>query len=108
VRVTLTTDGAWVKLSVRDQGPGIPPEEQTELFGLFHKTSVLPTAGERSTGLGLAIARKGVEAHRGHILLDSVVGEGSCFTFPTGRPRFDPTSDSGRDRPRSRAYVSVP
>ena len=59
---------------------GIPPEEQDRLFGMFRRTSVRPTGGESSTGLGLAIAKKVVDAHSGRIFLESVVGSGSTFT----------------------------
>ncbi len=53
--------------SVRDQGPGIPADERDKLFKDFGRLSVKPTGGEKSTGLGLAICRKIVEAHRGTI-----------------------------------------
>jgi signal transduction histidine kinase len=54
-------------LAVRDQGPGIPDNERHKLFQDFGQLSVKPTAGEKSTGLGLAICRKIVEAHHGTI-----------------------------------------
>ena len=80
VRVGLQADDISVGIAVRDQGPGIPTDEQDQLFGMFHKTSVQPTAGETSTGLGLAIAKKVVVAHGGRIELQSAVGNGSTFT----------------------------
>lgn len=80
VRVKLKCNGVSANIAVRDQGPGIPPEERDNLFGMFHKTSVQPTAGETSTGLGLAIAKKVVEAHGGKIVLESAVGSGSTFS----------------------------
>ena len=51
--------------SVRDQGPGIPEGERDRLFKDFGRLSSQPTAGEKSTGLGLAICRKIVERHGG-------------------------------------------
>jgi len=73
-------------IAVEDQGPGIPLEEQAEIFGAFEQASTRPTAGERSIGLGLAISRRVVEAHGGSIRLDSEVGRGSTFTIelPSG------------------------
>ncbi|HEY6951838.1 MAG TPA: GAF domain-containing sensor histidine kinase [Bacteroidota bacterium] len=68
-------------ISVIDQGQGIPKGETEKLFRDFSRTSVRPTAGEKSTGLGLAIARRMVEAHGGKIWVDSTVGLGSTFTF---------------------------
>jgi signal transduction histidine kinase len=70
-----------VLVEVRDQGQGIPAGEIGTLFGLHHKTSVLPTGGEQSSGLGLAIARQIVEAHGGKVGVESEVGQGSNFHF---------------------------
>ncbi len=70
-----------VAISVADQGPGIPREEISKLFHFFGRTSVIPTAGEKSTGLGLAIAKRMVEAHGGKIEVESQPGQGSTFTF---------------------------
>ncbi len=70
-----------IETSVIDQGLGIAEDETPMLFKPFQKTSNLPTAGEKSTGLGLAICKKIVEEHDGEITVDSVKGEGSEFTF---------------------------
>lgn len=79
LRARLSGDTAEV--SVVDEGPGIPPAERCKIFTDFGRTSVRPTGGERSTGLGLAIARRLVEAHGGRIWLDSEEGRGSTFSF---------------------------
>jgi signal transduction histidine kinase len=68
-------------VEVRDQGKGIPAKEIGRLFHLYQKTSVRPTGGEQSTGLGLAIARQIVEAHGGKVGVESKVGRGSTFHF---------------------------
>jgi hypothetical protein len=68
-----------VEISVEDQGQGIPEDEIGRIFMDFGKTSVKPTAGEKSTGLGLAISRRNVEAHGGSIRVESLVGKGSTF-----------------------------
>jgi signal transduction histidine kinase len=70
-----------VVISVQDQGQGIPAQEVDNLFADFGKTSVRPTAGEKSTGLGLAIVKRIVELHGGRIWVESKVGVGSVFTF---------------------------
>ena len=74
-----------VSFAVRDQGPGIPDDERDKLFKDFSRLSVQPTGGEKSTGLGLAICRKIVEAHRGTIVAENLPGRGCEFrvTLPT-------------------------
>ena len=70
-----------VEVFVSDQGQGIPEDELHSLFFDFTRTSVRPTAGEKSTGLGLAIVKRLVEAHGGKVGVKSKVGEGSTFFF---------------------------
>lgn len=72
--------GGW-KVSVRDQGPGIKEEEKVRLFQPFSRLSSLPTGGEKSTGLGLAITRWIVEAHGGEVGVDTHSPRGSTFWF---------------------------
>ena len=91
-----------VVVSVCDHGPGIPTEELDKLFKPFGKTTVRCTAGERSTGLGLAICRKIVEGHGGHIWAESELGKGSTFSFslPVANDEsqaFDLKSQTGPD-----------
>jgi signal transduction histidine kinase len=71
-------DGGW-KIEVCDQGPGIKPKDRERLFQDFARLSARPTAGESSTGLGLAITRRFVEAHNGKIGVDSEFGHGATF-----------------------------
>jgi len=70
-----------LRITVADQGQGIPEDEIGKVFVEFGRTSVRPTGGERSTGLGLAIVKRMVEAHGGRIWVESEVGKGSMFTF---------------------------
>lgn len=64
---------------VRDEGPGIPANERDKLFKDFGRLSVLPTGGEKSTGLGLAICRKIVEAHKGTVEAQNLPNRGCEF-----------------------------
>lgn len=66
--------------SVRDQGPGIPDGERDRLFKDFGRLSTRPTGGEKSTGLGLAICRKIVEAHQGTIRAENLPPGGCEFS----------------------------
>lgn len=70
---------ATCSFSVRDQGPGIPDDERDKLFKDFSRLSIQPTGGEKSTGLGLAICRKIVEAHRGTIVAENLSERGCEF-----------------------------
>ncbi|MBF0408531.1 MAG: GAF domain-containing sensor histidine kinase [Candidatus Riflebacteria bacterium] len=79
--INAVEDGGCVRFSIKDHGQGIPEEEISRLFQPFGKTSVRPTAGEKSTGLGLLIVRKIIEAHNGKIWVESKVGQGSEFIF---------------------------
>ncbi|OGG56832.1 MAG: hypothetical protein A3F84_10570 [Candidatus Handelsmanbacteria bacterium RIFCSPLOWO2_12_FULL_64_10] len=65
----------WVEVAVADTGEGMPEEVQRQLFTPFFTTK------ENGTGLGLATARKIVEAHRGTIRVTSEVGRGSTFAI---------------------------
>jgi len=81
IYVAIDQEGALIKVSVRDEGPGISPEEQSVLFAEFQRGSIKPTAGEKSTGLGLAIVKKIIEAHHGSLEINSEVGQGATFSF---------------------------
>jgi PAS domain S-box-containing protein len=71
--------GRSLAVEVTDHGQGIPVAERARLFEPFARTSVRPTGDEPSTGLGLAIVQRIVEAHGGHVEVDSVLGAGSTF-----------------------------
>ncbi|MGH9718929.1 MAG: ATP-binding protein, partial [Bryobacteraceae bacterium] len=77
VRVRAETGG--VLAEVRDQGPGLTPEDQCKLFQKFQRLSAKPTAGESSTGLGLTIVKRLVEAMKGRVWCESAPGQGAAF-----------------------------
>lgn len=72
-------DDREIVCAVRDEGPGIPLDDQTQMFQPYARAEMRKTAGERSTGLGLAIARKVTEAHQGRIWVESTPGNGASF-----------------------------
>lgn len=67
--------------SVRDEGPGIGPEDQTKLFQRGARLSARPTGGESSTGYGLAVARELARQLDGDVCCESRLGEGACFSL---------------------------
>lgn len=91
VDVRLGASDGSVTIEVEDQGPGIPPADLSKLFKPFSKTTVRPTAGEKSTGLGLAIVRRIAEGHGGEVRVESEVGRGSRFILSL--PKRDPAQD---------------
>jgi signal transduction histidine kinase len=70
----------WVEVFIADQGKGITPEVQANLFNKFQRDRKM-TARRSGTGLGLYFCRLAVEAHGGKIWVESQVGHGSVFRF---------------------------
>jgi two-component system, OmpR family, phosphate regulon sensor histidine kinase PhoR len=74
-------EGKWVKISVQDNGVGIPRGERKKIFERFYRVDNLLTRETEGSGLGLAIANRIIQAHGGKITVDSEVGRGSTFTI---------------------------
>ncbi len=81
IEVSVTCVASGRRFAVKDRGPGITKKDRTRLFQHFARLSAKPTGGEKSVGLGLAITRRIVEAHGGHIDVDSEPGQGATFWF---------------------------
>ncbi|SFH55220.1 His Kinase A (phospho-acceptor) domain-containing protein [Tindallia magadiensis] len=81
ISVKVTHRDRYLLTCVSDEGPGIPMDEIDQVFSEFSKLSTRPTENEKSTGLGLAIAKRIVDGHHGEIWVDSVESEGSHFFF---------------------------
>lgn len=73
-------DGA-VRLEVRDQGPGVAAKETERIFVKYARGSARPTAGEKSTGLGLSIVRQLATAMNGRVWCESRPGQGGFFVL---------------------------
>lgn len=88
VTVTARQHGADVRLSVRDEGPGISPAEQPALFERWTRSETARDGTAKGFGLGLSIVRRLVLAHGGAVGVESDLGAGATFwvTFPAARP----------------------
>jgi signal transduction histidine kinase/CheY-like chemotaxis protein len=73
---------------VTDQGPGLSPEDTDRLFGRFQRLSAKPTGGESSTGLGLSIAKRIIDLHKGRIFVESP-GDAGGAVFAIALPLLD-------------------
>ncbi|MGE7093043.1 ATP-binding protein [Lysinibacillus sp. NPDC048646] len=81
VTVKVEKEPTFAKISVQDTGHGIPQDDLPYVFERFYKADKARTRSKGGTGLGLAIARNIVKAHSGNIMVDSVLKEGTTFTF---------------------------
>jgi signal transduction histidine kinase len=79
VSIQLVTTEQTMRCEVQDEVPGLSAEDQQKLFGKFTRLTARPTAGENSTGLGLFIVKKLVEAMHGKVWCESELGHGACF-----------------------------
>lgn len=70
----------WLAVTVADTGIGIPSDKTTKIFEPFEQLDNY-TTGQIGTGLGLVVTRQLVRLHGGEIWVESIVGEGSRFTF---------------------------
>ncbi|MGP0565777.1 MULTISPECIES: hybrid sensor histidine kinase/response regulator [unclassified Nitrospina] len=87
VFIELRQEDGWTHVRIRDEGQGIRPEDQEQIFMGFQKLGARPTGGEKSTGLGLAIVKNIMESHQGKIEVRSEVGKGS--TFEVALPKLE-------------------
>ncbi len=92
--VAYTEEGGhvWLKASgddehaiivIVDDGPGIPPEDQAQVFTRFHRSGA--ARGDAALGLGLPLTRQFIEAHGGTVALESALGKGTSITITIPR-----------------------
>jgi len=79
VRVSLKEENQTIRFEIDDEGPGITEEDMPKLFQKFQKLQARPTDGESSTGLGLSIVKKYVEAMNGKVWCESESDKGAKF-----------------------------
>lgn len=79
IRLSIEAEDEQCRIAVKDEGPGLSDDDRKLLFGKFIRLSARPTGGEHSTGLGLSIVKKMVEAMRGLVWCESELGKGAKF-----------------------------
>ncbi len=84
ILVAAKGDEACVTITIADNGPGISPEEQGQVFNRFHRIGGT-MRGDAAFGLGLPLTRQFVEAHGGKVELDSAPGKGTSVTLTIPR-----------------------
>jgi two-component system, sensor histidine kinase and response regulator len=87
------TTGETVRIHVKDEGPGIPPEQLPNIFNRFER---VPGQGGRGHGLGLYIAAALARLHGGVLTVESEVGKGALFALALPCARPDESTDSVR------------
>jgi signal transduction histidine kinase len=83
VTTSQTEEALWI--SVKDTGIGISAPDHPRLFREFERIESMTTPKAEGTGLGLALVKRLVELHGGHITFESELGKGSTFTFDIPR-----------------------
>jgi signal transduction histidine kinase len=93
VHVWARSKGETLRVEVTDNGPGIAAEHHPKIFEKYGQLDSNVRQSIPSTGLGLYFCKLAIEAHHGHIGVDSEVGKGSTFWFelPTKGPTKGPT-----------------
>jgi two-component system phosphate regulon sensor histidine kinase PhoR len=79
VFVRASADEAFIQVEIQDTGIGIPKKDIEKIFDEFYRVKSKETQGITGTGLGLSIAKKILEAHNGHIEVESKLHQGSTF-----------------------------
>jgi two-component system, sensor histidine kinase and response regulator len=86
ILVSVHAGPAQVECRIQDDGPGFTPEDRTRMFRRYARLSARPTGGEPSSGLGLSIVSKLVQAMRGELACVSIPGQGATLILRLPRP----------------------
>src|SRR2546427_2369209 len=74
-------DGQFAEVSVRDNGPGIPPDSIDRVFERFYRADKARSREQGGTGLGLSIVKHIIQSHGGEVWVESELGRGTTFFF---------------------------
>ena len=81
IECEMVPDGDWARVTVRDEGPGLDPDQLSQLFQPFGRVVNPDTAAIRGAGLGLYLARELARLHDGDVIVESNAGRGSTFVL---------------------------
>jgi two-component system sensor histidine kinase SenX3 len=97
VQIRVGVADGFVEITVADQGVGIPQRDLSRVFERFYRVDRARSRETGGTGLGLSIVRHVASNHRGEVLVSSVEGEGSTFTFRLPLPDRVAQHDTAHD-----------
>jgi two-component system sensor histidine kinase SenX3 len=97
VQIRVRVADGFVEILVADQGVGIPQRDLSRVFERFYRVDRARSRETGGTGLGLSIVRHVASNHRGEVLVSSVEGEGSTFTFRLPLPDAAAQHDTAHD-----------
>ena len=91
IQLTVKVEANSVVFDVIDTGPGMPKSELDGIFDPFYQVDSTSTRSAGGTGMGLAISRNLAELNGGTLTVNSILGQGSCFTLtlPSAKPYLD-------------------
>jgi two-component system sensor histidine kinase/response regulator len=81
ISVAVRPSASYVECQVQDQGSGFTPDDKRRMFRRYGRLSARATGGEPSAGLGLSIVKKLMEAMRGELTCESIIGNGATFSI---------------------------
>jgi heavy metal sensor kinase len=102
IQVTVGEDDGWTWIAISDEGSGIGSEDRERIFERFYRVDKARSREQGGTGLGLSLAKWGVESHGGRIEVDSEVGRGS--TFKIVLPHHAGRTHQGHEDSRPRGH----
>lgn len=110
VTFSVAADDRNVIFQVIDTGVGIPPDQLPLIFEEFFQVYYSLSRSTGGAGLGLAITRRFIEAHHGHLYVESEAGSGSTFTFTLplpALPRYLPTAAKSQQKVREILWLVI-
>ena len=93
IRINLEVGGEEVKITIKDNGGGIPEDKLPKIFSKFYKTNMSETRADGGIGLGLYLCKQIIDLHGGRMWVESMVGKGTSVHFTL--PKIDKTVPFG-------------